>query len=548
MNINTISGIDIDRRWLLHGNDLLLVDGYDNLFQAIRNRLSCKLDDMAYFYDGYGSRLRSFLGQPLQPSVLQGIANEVVRCLSNEPRLSECKCDVARSGQNNVLLKVTGIIDEDDDFEFNFLLDPYTQSISNVGWNQTQLELHIGLWDCQHQDNVLNLRRGESILIQCRVLNQDGNLVPIGVVDYFIGGVHRSVEVENGRADLLFDFPEYWNTGEYTIEAHYRGIGKFSPATDTLTITLNEQWETITKFRHENNYGIPWQEVMFPVSVRDVVNGKVRSGEVHYSLNWTERLRTRLNASNMYTTTPTKGKAVWSKAIVYDEWDNYAKCGCINFYIDNLDGMLKATKTILENGFILDGTNHTYLHSFTYDEDYNRVCGGKVNFSYREMPQILDTITQILDENLRMSVGHQNRVNTLITDEDGIGAINGDVDYSVRKCGRCSPYDTFTTTNDTYKTVDNKAFTHSKVVDEDDLGVPNGDIAYSIDDLPLAVTTHDIEAFSNGARYGAMIVDMNDNIIDAGSIVTSNGITNYVSDPDENNDKSIKLKLTGVDK
>ena len=547
MNVNTITGVDIDNRWLLRGNDLLLVDGYDNLSQAIQNRLSCVLDDMAYFYDGYGSKLHEFFGKPLAPSLMQDIANEVVTCLSGEPRLTEVKCEVTRVGQNEVLIKVYGIVDENSSFDYNFLLNEYTYTLETIGWDTTQLELHIGLWDCIHQENIIDLRKGESILIQCRVLNSHGNPVPIGEVEYWISGVHRIVEVNDGRADLLFEFPDTWENGEYTIEAKYKGLGKFSQSYDSMKIYLDNQWKTETELVFENNYGFPYQEVMFPTTVNDIVGGKVRDGDVNYYLNWVEKLRTKINANNWYTTTPTKGKAIWSEAVVYDEWDNYAQCGCINFYIENLEGMLKATKTILRNGYILNGTNHTFLNSFTYDEDYERVCGGEVNFSYRELPQILETITDIVEDPLMVANSHDARIRTLVTDEDGIGVLDSDVDYYVRKCGKCYPYDTITNTQNTYLTRDKSTFTHSTVVDEDYYPVPNGDVVYSLEGLPIAVITPDIDAFVDGARYGAMIVDMNDNVVDVGSLITETGVTSYVTNPEEeDNPDKIKFKLTGV--
>lgn len=548
MNINTITGVDVNRKWLLYDNDLLLVDGLDNIYQAIQNRLSCVLGDMSYFYDHYGSRLSSFNGDFINSSLLQEIANEVVRSLDYEPRLSNVQCDVARVERNTVAINVKGIIDESEDFEGNFLLDSVTRELDLVGWDLTQLELHIGLWDCKHQDNILDLRKGEPILIQCRVLNSHGNPVPIGVVDFFIGNVHRSVEVENGRADLLFTFPEKWENGEYTVEAKYRGLGKFSPAQDKLTVTLDDTWNTITELVNEYNYARPWEEVMFPTRVNDIMEGKVTSGEVYYYLNWDQILGTRINAHNMYTTAPTKGKAIWSHAEVYDEWDNYVQCGCVNFYIENLEGMLKATQTILQHGYILSGTSHTFLASKVYDENYEKVCGGEVEYSYREMPQILDTITEINDV-MQIAYNHKVYPDVTVTDEDNIQVLDGDIDFSVRECGRCYPISTTTNTDHSFLK-NKKLFTHSTVVDEDNMPVKQSDVAYSLDTLPIAVTTHDIDLFRNGARYGAMIVDINDNIIDSGTLVTSNNITNYVTNntDDDESDDNIQLKLIGVDK
>lgn len=547
---NSIYGVDINRNWVLRNNDILLVDGEENLRQAIFNRLTCAFDDLGYFYDKYGSKLYTYFGNHLHPSVLQEIANEVIKSLRDEPRLFKTECNVARVGQNTVAIHVKGIVDANMPFNYNFVFDVETNNLEKIGYRTTQMRLHIGLWDCKHQESVTKLRKGEPIYIYCRVLNQYGNPVPIGWVDFWIGNQYRHVEVEDGYANLTFTFPENWRNGEYTIEANYHGLGTFMDNSTYLGITLDDKWETSTEFRHENNYGLPYTEVMFPTRVEDIRGFDVVNGDVVYYLQYDYKLGTILDAENIYSLIPTKGRAVWSRATVYDEWGNFAKCGCINFYLNDALNFMKATQTTLQNGYMFYGSDYTFLKSKTVDSSYEPVYTGKTDFYYRECPQILETTTEVTD-NPAMVVRNKdklNQINTKVTDEDGIYVFNGDVDYSVRNCGRCDPYDTKLTTNNAY-VQKKKTFTHSTLVDEDNLPLKKADIAYSFDDLPLSVTTVDKDLFNVGARYGAMIVDFNDNIVNSGIVETQQTddgtVTNYVSSDDVDEDEAIKLKLVG---
>ena len=550
MNVNTVLGVDINRNWVLRNHDIVLTDGYETLYQAIENRLSCALDDLGYFYDDYGSKLYEFHGQHLKPQLMQEIANEVLLRLRQEPRLSDIEVSVRQGGINSVAIYITGIVDEDEEFEGNFLLDTVTKGITKLGYVPTQIKLHLGKWDCQHPISAKQVRKGEEIEIQCRVYNHKAQPIRVGNVDFYIGGLYRNVPVVNGKANLTFTFPPQWNNGEYTIKAHYNGLGKYMSSDAHLTVTLDDTWDTETYFRQENNYAIPYTRVMFPTYVDDSFGRGVTHGDLVYYINYTHRLGTRLDAENIYSLIPTKGRAVWSRATVYDEWDNYAKCGCINFYINDAVPFMKATQTILQNGYIEYGTNLTWLRSQTVDGDYDPVYTGKTDFYYRECPQILETETELVNDLTLISQGldHEKQIEATVTDEDGIMVFNGDMDYYVRKCGRCKPYDTFTTTNDT--TVrDGRTFTNSSVVDEDMIPVPRGDIAYSFDNLPISVSTYNTELFSTGARYGAMIIDENNNVIDTGEIMTQTlddeTVTNYVSSDNVDEDESIKLKLIG---
>ena len=95
-------GTDIHTDWgLTSDGDLQIISNTGNLDQAITNRLTCGLDNLDLFYDGYGCNLSQFLGWRKTEQTLQFIKLELENRLRNEPRLESFNVKVDYSDNSN---------------------------------------------------------------------------------------------------------------------------------------------------------------------------------------------------------------------------------------------------------------------------------------------------------------------------------------------------------------------------------------------------------------------------------------------------------------
>ncbi|OYT29016.1 MAG: hypothetical protein B6U95_03000 [Thermofilum sp. ex4484_82] len=89
LKINFDADLNADLEILPHG-DLAIVEGYDNLAQAILNRLRTRLGELRDIgHPGYGSKLYNFVGRPNSPAVRDAIRIAVRDSLMREPRIEE---------------------------------------------------------------------------------------------------------------------------------------------------------------------------------------------------------------------------------------------------------------------------------------------------------------------------------------------------------------------------------------------------------------------------------------------------------------------------
>lgn len=547
--ISTEMGVDVNRKWQLWNNDLILVNNFDNLEQAIYNRLMTTLNDMAYFYDDYGSRLREYFGQPMIDSVLDSIAEEVITELDKEPRISQSRVQVAKIDSHSIAINITCIIDEDDTFETNFVFDAISNTLDYVGDEITQMRLDIGVSTCPKNKKIKTVKAGEIFELKCTVLNEYGNPVPIGVVDFSYGNViFMSKEITNRNANIKYAFPKSTPLGTYKITAHYRGVGRFSNCTDTIDVIVSDKYETKTKFEQNLLNTYAGQNIQFPTSVKNVLGGVVNEGTVEYTLIIGDeyKLPTKITASNMYT--ESLHHAIFSNARVTDKWGTIIDGGAVNFYIENGDGLAIATKTLLENTFI-DYTHQedrSYLYDTKVKDVFDRpVHGGQVNFSYRRHGNKLNTNT-ILPDETKAYHGFENMFNSDITDEDNLDVTDGEVEYYIRPCSKCKPYLSKINTNTSFLK-DKQLFTHSTVTDEDNIPINHGNIVYDFSETPIAFKTS--KKLIRNTNYVASIVDGDGNIIDIGNIIkqkTENGqnVTTYVSnDSVEEDEDMVNLEV-----
>ena len=70
--------------------DLAVIESYDNLAQAIVNRLRTRLGELRDIgHPGYGSKLYSFIGKPNSPAVRDAIRITIRESLMREYRIEE---------------------------------------------------------------------------------------------------------------------------------------------------------------------------------------------------------------------------------------------------------------------------------------------------------------------------------------------------------------------------------------------------------------------------------------------------------------------------
>ena len=122
---NTI-GTDINSKFTFNDfGDLELISDFDNIKQAIRNRLSCTLDDLDLYYEDYGSLLFQLLGMR-SSEALEFVKIEVETCIMQDPRVLDCEIEAEYQNDGKLLLSIgltVGDSEDEEELELNFILD-----------------------------------------------------------------------------------------------------------------------------------------------------------------------------------------------------------------------------------------------------------------------------------------------------------------------------------------------------------------------------------------------------------------------------------------
>lgn len=559
---NKMLGVDVNRKWQFADGDLILIDDINNLYQAIYNRITCTLDDMSYFYSNYGSRVREWLGKINTTPVLNDLELEVETRILDDPRVTDCDVTCVKLSPYVVAIHTETKTNTKRELIYNFVFDSISNQLEYVGGRVTGMTLHIGEWSCPfHTESQKYIRRGELFTLHCRIATK-GHPVPIGSVDFSYGDVvfmHK--EVERGVADIQYTFPKYISEGEYTIHAHYNGIGKFESSDAYIKVIVVDKYHTTTKLRQNNIYTYVGQDrVNFPTTVKDILGGYVNDGHVDYLLKMDGlfRISTKLDIHNWDIPIDPNPKdplnlkssprAVFSFANITDRLNNPVTDGYINFYIENGDGFYEASKTVLDNSYGLDDLmNASFFHAKVTDMHGKELDSGYVDFSYRK-PEYLNTTT-ILPDVTRMYHGIDNMVSSEVIDEDNIGVTDGNVEYYIRRCNRCKPYLSKINAQNAYIR-NSEALLRSRVTDEDDIAVKSGSVTYDFSDVPIALKTNSNLKETKDKIVGAVLMDSDGVIIDAGKITTQKtddgiDVTSYVSDKntDVDDDNNIYFEL-----
>lgn len=545
-----LMGVDVNRQWQQWDGDLVLIDGTDNVEQALFNRLTCRYNDMAYFYLNYGSRIREWMGRPNYQQNLDGLAGEVQLRVLEDPRVSDCEVSCTKYDSYNIIIQIYVIVNENHTFTSNFILNTSSNVLNYVGTSKTYIKLALYRWSCTKKKNTPQVRPNGTLRILCKVLTPQDEGVPIGTVDFYLNNHFiKSVEVKKGYANCEYTMPYDSIKGTYILTAHYRGLGAFSSSKEQTELKVVDRLDTETHFLYKYLYGVAGRKVNFPVSVNDINGDKVTSGTVCYSLKlggkW--RLGTDLTISNMYKIF-NNPNAVFQHSTLVDELGDPVPCGRVCYYIRNGDGVLKATRNLLSNTYMKETDVAGFFSGKVTDENNIKVPFGNYCWWLRQSSGIpMETSVGLEDKTAYH--GFQNEFTATVNDNMGYPVQSGIFCWYVKCIRECKPF--VTKTDITEVDVRNlEAFIHTTVKDSDDLNIKEGNVCYNLSDLPVTITAEDDideDDLSPDGLY-AMIVDKDGVVIDRGrfitEIVNNETVSTYISTDDIVDDnKTIKFKL-----
>ena len=117
-------GTDIRSDWSFNDKgDIILVEGSENLGQAILNRLKADLNTYSMFYVNYGSNLQEHFGEFNHPTIHEYIRIEIEEVCMRDPRIQNVECSVYKIDSETIEcdLKVT-VFNSNTILEYNLVL------------------------------------------------------------------------------------------------------------------------------------------------------------------------------------------------------------------------------------------------------------------------------------------------------------------------------------------------------------------------------------------------------------------------------------------
>lgn len=115
-------GVDINSKWLFKDGDIELVSKEENMFQAITNRITCRLNALSMYYSKYGSLVQDYLGEHNNPNAREYIAIEIRETLIQDPRIKNHEVKVTKHNPKGVKAHVRCVFYNGDVYEENFIL------------------------------------------------------------------------------------------------------------------------------------------------------------------------------------------------------------------------------------------------------------------------------------------------------------------------------------------------------------------------------------------------------------------------------------------
>lgn len=564
-------GVDISRQWQQYGSDLVLVDGEDNVYQALFNRLTCRYNDMAYFYSKYGSKIYEWLCTPSYQQNLDLLADEVTQRVLQDPRISKCKVFITKINSFLVNIEIDCVIKGTSEFTGNFVLNSRDNQLYYQGGESTYIDLTLGRWTCDLREiPIKEVRVGDTVKILCHVTNVFDEGIPIGQVDFYIGHHFiKTIDLEKGYADYVYTIPTNFPLGTYDITAHYRGLGRFASCKKTVQVKVVNKYTTVTKYINNPMFGVRGEQICLPTKVTDINGGNVTEGEVYHYLNINElnRLGTILKIEDVYKTLGDPS-CVYHNATLIDGWGDPVECGLVNFYIGNGLGILRATKTVIDNTYVgIRDPQRGFYYGRIKDEKGANVFYGDFAWYLRKYHGGLNTITTLPDTQT-MYKAFNDCIFANLTDEDGLPVGDGEFEFYIRQLKTCPPW--FSKTRIDYATSleeNMDTVLSALVTDLDNFIVDSGEVEFSLDDTLLTVDNPneslavDLTSLPLSFRTSgdlsspymrAMITDPDGVVIDVGEVITEeteNGrVTTYVSNDNvDDSMDTIEFRLGDID-
>ena len=120
-------GVDLKSSFTFKDGDLELVDGDDNISQAISNRLNTITDSLDLFYEDYGSLFLGFLGWKRNDETLRFMKIELDKALSDDPRIDSFTSELSYTDTGAVRIDIS--LNGFENTELNLILDGTSVSV-----------------------------------------------------------------------------------------------------------------------------------------------------------------------------------------------------------------------------------------------------------------------------------------------------------------------------------------------------------------------------------------------------------------------------------
>lgn len=118
-----VYGIDIKSDFNFNNGDLELVDGIDNLGQAIINRLNTYKGFYDCFYTNYGGDLSKIYGMQNNTNALEYLRIEIESILRQDHRIKEITCECTKEDPQIVNVELDILpINKDEIVTLNFVI------------------------------------------------------------------------------------------------------------------------------------------------------------------------------------------------------------------------------------------------------------------------------------------------------------------------------------------------------------------------------------------------------------------------------------------
>ncbi len=112
-----------DIQWILRNGDVNIVEGQEDIIQAIVNRLNTDTDELDYLYDNYGCNLKQFLGLPANDTTLELVKNNISNALSYDTRLELVDLTLSYTDANTLNILITCTYDSENELELDLVLN-----------------------------------------------------------------------------------------------------------------------------------------------------------------------------------------------------------------------------------------------------------------------------------------------------------------------------------------------------------------------------------------------------------------------------------------